>query len=259
MDDLLPRKRQMERDGRTPLVGYPLAIAAAAVGMPKVLQAIGQRDPQRLRATDINGRTALVYAARSGFLASTRYLLDQGLDPIKRANTDPISNTPLALAVQEKRSEAVALLVAAIPKEKFTWVEVAEQVWLAASFNDLPTLRVLLEAGVPPDYIAPQGSTALISSVIDGNLEQVQLLLKHGVTLDDHPCRGRSIFEHAEAKRQTGSKNAEAIHALIQNAPRRERKWEKSPEVETLESLWRMIEHPENEAEAKIKSQKTNP
>ncbi|PKN23551.1 MAG: hypothetical protein CVU68_00590 [Deltaproteobacteria bacterium HGW-Deltaproteobacteria-3] len=245
LDRLLPYHRVMERDGRTPLVGYPLAIAAAAVGMPKVLKAIGQRDYKHLQATDINGRTALAYAARSGFLESTRYLISQGLDPIKRANKYPTSNTPLALTVQEKQSEAVALLIAAIPKEKYATVEVAEQVWVAAYTNDTPTLRVLLAAGVSPDYIAPQGNTALMSSVQDANLVQVQLLLEYGATIDDHPYRGKNIFEYAEAKRQHGSADAEKIYSLIQNAPRQDSHWQKSRQTETMEMLQRMIEHPE--------------
>lgn len=246
LDRLLPYHRLMERDGRTPLVGYPLTIAAAAVGMPKVLEAIGHRDSKHLHATDINGRTALAYAARSGFLESTRYLLSQGLDPVKRANKYPTSNTPLALTVQEKQSEAVALLIAAIPKEKYAAVEVAEQVWVAAYTNDTPTLRVLLAAGVSPDYIAPQGNTALMSSVQDANLAQVQLLLEYGATIDDHPYRGKNIFEYAEAKRQHGSADAENIYSLIQNAPRQDSHWQKSRQTETMEMLQRMIEHPED-------------
>ncbi len=41
LNKLLPRHRRMDSDGRTPLAGYPLAIAAAALGQPRVLHAIG--------------------------------------------------------------------------------------------------------------------------------------------------------------------------------------------------------------------------
>lgn len=242
LERLLPHYRAMERDGSTPLAGYPLAIAAAAIGMPRVLTAIGQRDPQRLQACDINGRTALAYAARSGFLDSTRYLLSQGLDPIKLAKQYPTSNTPLALAVQEKRSEAVALLVAAIPKDSYTQVAVAEQVWAAAFRNDTPTLRALLEAGVPPHYIAPQGGTALISSVTDKNLAQVQLLLQHGATVDQHRYRTRTIFEIAEANLSVETDATREIHRLIQGAPRTVSTWKKPAAAQQMEDLWKMIE-----------------
>lgn len=242
LERLLPHYRAMERDGSTPLAGYPLAIAAAAIGLPRVLRAIGQRDPQRLQASDINGRTALAYAARSGFLDSTRYLLSQGLDPIKLAKQYPTSNTPLALAVQEKRSEAVALLVAAIPKNSYTQVAVAEQVWAAAFHNDTPTLRALLEAGVPPHYIAPQGGTALISSVTDKNLAQVQLLLQHGATVDQHRYRKRTVFEIAEANLSAETDAAREIHRLIQAAPRTVSTWKKPAAAQQMEDLWKMIE-----------------
>jgi hypothetical protein len=148
----------------------------------------------------------------------------------------------LALAVGEHRSEVVALLVAAIPKEKYTQVEVAEQVWIAAYRNDIATLRVLLEAGVPPHYISPQGSTALITSVQDGKLEQVQLLLKYGATVDEHPYKGKSIFEIAEDKLSWKTKEVKEIHRLIQAAPRTTSNWKKPADVEALESLWKIIE-----------------
>lgn len=242
MDDLLSNRHRMERDGRTPQVGYPLAIAAAALGQPRVLRAIGERDAKSLQATDINGRTALAYAARSGFVESTRYLLSQGLDPLKHANRDPFSNTPLALAVQEKRVETVALLLTAIPKEKYAGVEVAEQVWMASFSDDISLLRILLEAGVPPHYISPQGSTALINSVQYGKLEHVKLLLQHGATVDTHLYKGRTIYEIAQAQSENGGDEAKEINRLIQAAQRSTTQWEQSKEVQTLEGLWKMIQ-----------------
>ena len=242
MDDLLPRRHKMERDGRTPVAGYPLAIAAAALGQPRVLRAIGQRDAKPLHATDINGRTALAYAACSGFLESTRYLLSQGLDPLKHANSAPYSNTPLALAVREKRLETVALLLAAIPKEKYTGVEVAEQVWLASSSDDISLLRILLEAGVPPHYIAPQGGTALIESVLYRRLEHVKLLLQHGATVDTHLYKGRHVLEIAQAQSEKGDDVAKEINRLIEAAPRSTTQWEKSKEVETFEGFWKIMQ-----------------
>lgn len=219
-----------------------MAIAAAALGQPRVLRAIGQRDAKRLQASDILGRTALAYAARSGFGTSTRYLLSQGLDPIKHTNRDPFSNTPLALAVQERRIETVALMLAAIPKEKYTGVEVAAQVWMASSSDDIALLRILLEAGVPPNYVSPQGSTALINSVLYHRLGHVKLLLQHGATVDAHLYKGCSIDEIAQAQSEKGGDEAKEINRLIQAAPRSSGQWKKSKEVQTLEGLWKMIE-----------------
>ena len=242
MNELLPYNRTMDRDGRTPLVGYPLAIAAVALGQPRVLRAIGTRDTQRLQAIDVFGRTALAYAARAGFLESTRYLLSQGLDPIQHANTDPFSNTPLAWAVQEKRLETVALMLAAIPKEKYTGVEVTEQVWMTSFLDDISLLRILLEAGVPPHYIAPQGSTALINSVQYGRLEHVKLLLQHGATVDTHLYKGRHIYETAHALSEKGGDVAKEINRLIQAAPHSTTKWEKSKAVDALEGFWKIMQ-----------------
>ncbi len=242
LNKLLPRHRRMNHDSRTPQLGYPLAIVVAALGQPRVLRAIGQRCVQCLRVIDLGGLTALAYAARSGFVESTRYLLSQGLDPIQRAHDYPTSNTPLALAVQEKRSEVVGLLLAAIPKQKYSGVEVAEQVWFAAYFDNIVTMRVLLDAGVPPHYIAPQGDTALIASVNYGKLAQVQLLLKAGATVDDHPYKGQTIFDIANENSANGRGDTKEIARLIQAAPRTTSTWQKSKEVQRWEDMWKLIE-----------------
>ena len=145
------------------------------------------------------------------------------------------------MAVQEKRVETVALLLAAIPKEKYAGVEVAEQVWMASSSDDIALLRILLEAGVPPHYISPQGSTALINSVLYYRLDHVKLLLQHGATVDEHRYKGRSVFEIAKATTVKGGDDAKEINRLIQAAPRSTTKWEKSKAVEALEGFWKIM------------------
>lgn len=106
---------------------------------------------------------------------------------------------------------------------------------------DSATLRALLEAGVPPDYIAPQGNSALISAVDDANLERVELLLKHGATVDDHRYRGRSIFEIAQANQSKGNADTAKILRLIENAPRSASGWRKSADIERTELLLKTI------------------
>ena len=224
--------------GGEPPADYPLVVLAAVADLPRVVAAIGQRSPAQLAATDPKGNTALAWAARSGHLEVTRILLDSGFDPLRR---DDDGYTPLSLAVRKKEAKVVSLLVAAIARERYNDVAVAEQVWIASYSADTATLRALLEAGVPPDYIAPQGNSALISAVDDTSLERVELLLKHGATVDDHRYRGRNIFEIARAKLSIDNPDALRIVQLIEAAPRSASNWKKSAEVERIEAQWKMI------------------
>lgn len=244
LNRLMPSHFSAQYSGETPVPGYPLAIAAAAQGLPKVLAAIGQRAPEQLKQTDTEGRTALAYAALGGFGESTRILLRYGLDPLHPAKQYPISRTPLALAVQAGYPDVVRQLMAAIPRERLGHTAVIESVWVASSKNDLPTLTSLLEGGASPNYIAPQGGTALISAVEFGQLDAVRLLLKYGGTVDDHLYRGYSVFQYAERNAAQQHRDAEEILTLIRQAPRQERDWKKSPSTENLEQLWKMIEGP---------------
>lgn len=243
---VMPAHFRPRGSGATPVLGYPLAIAAAAQGMPKVLAVIGQRAPAALHRTDTDGRTALAYAAMAGFPNTTRVLLDHKLDPLHPAKDYPVSESPLALAVQLKNAEVVAMMMAAIPRERLNHTAVLESVWVAAAKNDLPTLKALLEGGASPHYIARQGGTALIEAVLHRNPDVARLLLKHGATVDDHPYRGLSIVQQAEKQAAADDAKAVEVLELIRQAPRRDRQWQKSKETEVFEGLLRMIEKPEN-------------
>lgn len=225
-------------------LGYPLASVAAALGLPEVLKAIGRRAPELLHRIDADGRTALAYAALGGHAQSTRILLDHGLDPLHPAQRYPIFNTPLSLATHRDETGIVALLMTAIPREKLGHTAVLEAVWTAASKRNIATLHTLLEAGASPDYIAPQGGTALIEAVKYRKLDFVRLLLKHGATVDDHLYRGFSVLQYAEQNAKHDDPAAREILELIRTAPRKESGWKKSREVEHLERLWRQMERP---------------
>ncbi len=224
--------------GGEPDADYPLVILAAVANLPRVVTAIGVRSPAVLAATDPKGNTALSWAARSGHAEVVGVLLALGLDPLRRSSDN---YTPLSLAVYRKQAAAVHLLITAIPRERYRQEGVVDQVWMASYLGDTATLRVLLDAGVPPVYIALQGNTALISAVGDVNLERVQLLLKHGATVDAHRYRGRSVFEIADANLAKGTTDAQEIHRLVQAAPRTASEWKKPAEAQQMEMLLKMI------------------
>ena len=244
LNALMPRRFHAEYSGQTPVIGYPLAIAAAAQGLPKVLAALAERAPQTLQQTDSEGRNALAYAARRDYPECTRILLANGLDPLHPATRYPIFNTPLALAVHEQRAAIVGLLMAAIPRRQLGHTAVGEAVWTAAVMNDQATVKALLDGGASPNYIAPQGGSALIAAVESRRLDLVRLLLDHGATVDDHRYRGLSVFQYAAKNAAGDDPAAKEILELIAQAPRVDRRWQKSAETEAIEEIWRMIEKP---------------
>jgi len=225
--------------GGEPKADYPLVILATVADLPRVVAAIGERMPAALAVSDPRGSTALTWAAASGHTEVAKVLLAHGLDPL---HIDNDNYTPLSMAVYKKKAEVVRLLIAAISPERYRQVEVAERVWVASYLSDTDTLRELLEAGVPPNYISPQGNTALISAVLDMNLERVQLLLNHGATVDMHRYRGRNIFDIAEANLTKGTEDTKEIYRLIQAAPRTASGWEKPAEAQQMEIFLKIIE-----------------
>lgn len=227
--------------GGEPERDYPVVILAALADLPRVVAAIGRRAPAALAATDPDGNTALAWASRSGHAEMVRLLLDQGGDPLQR---DRNNHTPLSLAVRRKQAGVTRLLIAAIPRGQYAEIGVVDQVWLASYGGDTATTRALVEAGVPPDYVAPQGNTALISAVMDSDLERVRLLLDRGAVVHLHRYRGETIFDRAEANLASDTQDAREIHRLIHAASRREGGWTKSAETELTEELMKLLNPP---------------
>lgn len=247
VDAKLPSRVQMIAYGEGALPGYPLAIAAAVLGMPRVLEAIGERAPQQLHATDSDNSTALNYAARQGYAKSVEVLLRYGLNPLQSPRDAWASGTPLSLAVTSGHAEVVKLLLGAIPVAQYGSDRVMEQVW-AATFPQLQdhpeVLHTLLSAGISPNYIAPQGGTALINAIENQNPAQVRLLIQHGATAFSHHYRGRTAHGWAAYYAETGTPHAKDIAALMRSVPEQPSDWHKSKDTEAFERTMRMISNP---------------
>ena len=196
---LSKRARNLSHGNNTP-PGYPLAIAAALLGLPSVIEAIGAREPERLHVTDSDNKTAINYAAHQGYAQCVAVLLRYGLNPLQPPRHAWASGTPLSQAVMMGHAPVVKLLLDAIPKGQYVSERVTEQVW-SATFPQLQehmdVLQTLLDAGISPNYIAPQGGTALINAIENQNLEQVRLLISHGAKPYSNRYRGRTAHEWA--------------------------------------------------------------
>lgn len=251
MLDRLPSRRWMRTvSDDTP--DYPVAIAAASLGECRVLEALARYAPQALNASDADHRNGLHYAAQGGFVACIDVLLRHDLDPLQAPLSAPISATPLALAVQAGHAEAVRRLLAAIPKSQYGAVPITQLVWISTypQLQDKPELlQALLDAGVPPNYIAPQGGTALINAIENRNPAQVRLLIEHGAKTDTHRYRDRTAHEWAAYYNEGYYQSAigQDIQAMVQRLSPEASDWHKDKKTEEVERLYRLIETPERQ------------
>lgn len=250
LDDLLTKRARMLSHGNNTPPGYPLAIAAALLGLPGVLEAIGEREPGRLHVTDSDNKTAINYAAHQGYATCVAVLLRHGLNPLQPPRHSWASGTPLSRAVMKGSAPTVKLLLDAIPKGQYASDRVTEQVWSATGTppqgeEHMAVLQTLLAAGVSPNYIAPQGGSALINAIENQNPVQVRLLIAHGAKAYSHHYRGRSAHEwaayHAE---RDASPAAQEIAALLTQLKVESSNWIKDQEIEKFEKTLRMIELP---------------
>lgn len=142
---------------------------------PELIQAVDANDVDKVRtlllsgtspnATDLNGRTALVIAARDGRAPLVRELLRFGAQPDQ---TDSVGNTPL---------------------------------FWAADTGDADVVRALLDGKANPNRANRQGITPLMAAARDGNLPAVEALLAGKANPQLRDFTGRSALGWAETSR----------------------------------------------------------
>lgn len=230
VDNLLTKRARNLSFGNNTPPGYPLAIAAALLGLPGVLEAIGVRDPAVLHVIDSDNKTAINYAAHQGYLQCVAVLLHHGLNPLQSPRHAWASGTPLSQAVMMGHAPVVKLLLDAIPKEQYASDRVTEQVW-SATFPQLQdhmdVLQTLLNAGVSPNYIALQGGTALINAIENQNPALVRLLIAHGAKAYSSHYRGRTAhgwaayYVSVDGTSPTAQEIARLLDGLSVEVPRR--------------------------------------
>lgn len=201
-----------------PTTGYPLVVLLAVARLPQSLTALKKQAPASIAATDPEGNTALAWAARLDYPEMVDSLIEAGLNPLQ-ANSK--GETTLSLLLNQRgksadKTKIVKALINAVPKEQREKPKVQKLLWMAAYFGDFDAMQVLLNAGVPPHYVALEGRTALISAVEEGNLAAVRQLLKSGAQVSSHPYREKTVFDIASAKATNGGADAVEINRLIQ-------------------------------------------
>ena len=156
--------------------GEALCEAARAGDSDQVRQLLAA-GPDAIDHTDLDGYTALHWAADSGHLTVATELLDQGANPNARDHNDlaPIHHALLRHPYSElKPSFALAGTLLARGADS--------DVWVASVLGDIPTLKAILRAD--PSQANADRRFPLTLAAQNGKLEAVKCLLEHGADPD---------------------------------------------------------------------------
>lgn len=142
---------------------------------PRVKTLIG--DHADVNAAQVDGTTALHWAAQHDDAESTRLLLAAGANA-KAANRYGV--TPLSLACTNGNAEIVRMLLKA-GADANSALHGDETVLMTASrTGKVDAVRALLDAGAKVDAQDRKGQTALMWAAADGNAAVVEALIKSG-------------------------------------------------------------------------------
>ena len=168
------------------ILGLAAAGATAAPARDPLVEAARTADADAVRAlverqadvnsAEIDGTTALHWAAYRGDIETAQLLLEAGAEP-EAANRYGV--TPLVLA---------------------------------AGRGNAPIVEALLDAGADPNTTLPEGETVLMAAARTGNVDVLRLLLARGADLRARESwRGQTALHWAAAEN-----HPTAVHALVE-------------------------------------------
>lgn len=175
--------------------GITLLSRAALRGDLRLIEILlkhGANPDQRLRRR--GGKTALHFAAYSGHDEVVAIFLEEGLD----INiTDRSGVTPLHMAAWGKRVSTIAFLLekGADPMLRTSSGRTplnSVGMSVESQENYLPTVKLLVEAGITVDVIGPLRRTALFDACYADNRETVEFLLEKGADPNHKDSTGRT-------------------------------------------------------------------
>ena len=151
----------------------------------------------------------LVDAARAEDAAAVRALLEQQAD-VNAAEVD--GTTALHWAAYQGDVETARLLLAAGARTGVTNRYGVTPLALAAERGEARIVGALLEAGADPNATLPEGETVLMAAARAGDVDTLRLLLAHGADVAARESwRGQTALMWAAAQN-----HARAVHTLIE-------------------------------------------
>lgn len=161
--------------------GEPLVLTAAREGgFPQILQMLLDHDAD-INATNKNNTTAVMVAARIGFLPTVTMLVDNGamLNIVETGG-----HTVFSYACMSRNEHLVDYLVRCDGLD-INGVNLGDRapVYMAVSTGYGAALEILLQRGASTDYVDDRGRTIMHIAVSQGRYQIVRALLDHGVDI----------------------------------------------------------------------------
>ncbi|HEX5045737.1 MAG TPA: ankyrin repeat domain-containing protein [Gammaproteobacteria bacterium] len=150
---------------------------------------------------------ALLDAAQRGDRIAVARLLDTGADV--KANVDGV--TALHWAARAESLDTVKLLLKSGADPRAADMFGVTPLYLAAENGSAPVIAALLDAGADPNTVAPTGRTALMTAVRNGKLDAIALLLDRGAVLDARDTE----FEQTALMIAVREGNSDAVALLL--------------------------------------------
>ncbi|XP_037095125.1 ankyrin repeat domain-containing protein 50 [Syngnathus acus] len=171
-------------------MGWTPLHAAACEGHRAVCAALTERgSTARVGEMDVEGRTALILAAQEGHLGATQLLLDRR-SPIDHRAYD--GHSALSGALLEGHGEVAKFLMRRGADTDVRDAEGRPLLYLLVLEGRLHMSTLLIEKGEPPlESTDSEGRTALHVASWRGNVDVVDLLLKHGANPNAQDAEGR--------------------------------------------------------------------
>ncbi len=179
----------------------------------RLFAAVAANDVDELRAViaaganvngwDAKGHSALMRAAREGYTGIVEVLIDAGVPVDDRPSEN--WRTPLEESLFKGRWEVAVVLLerGAVldmtpdpQRMRPTWL--ASALYAAAHAGDERAVRVLLEAGIPPDSAPSNGVTPLMGAAKAGQAGAARLLIAAGADVNACGSHNRSVLRFAQ-------------------------------------------------------------
>lgn len=178
--------------------GQSLLQAASRAGSADLTAYLVRRGLD-LNSTDDQGATPLMDAITFGYDGIVSLLLDAGAD-IRRQ--DSYGHDALWIACTMNNVGAATLLLQRVESLDQRYPDTTTPLIAAAMFGadaDVALLEVLLAAGADVDARDQAGYTAMTHSVMNGRLDQVEVLLSHGADPTQRTVDGRSLIDFVDS------------------------------------------------------------
>ncbi|KAI1073061.1 hypothetical protein LB507_009050, partial [Fusarium sp. FIESC RH6] len=176
--------------------GHPLTVAMAKGHRESVLSLLGLSSPIH-EGLDItyqltpnigsggNKHTPISWACEHGYLGIAKLLLQRG------ASTDPVSGWTLLMYAAKGGSIEVAKWLVDIGEDIRASRKKASVISLAVESGSAEVVKLLLDQGIDPDYIIPNGEPILNFALNHCHSEMAQVLLDHGADVEIADNSGR--------------------------------------------------------------------